>query len=124
MDHEYTIDSILLKKNFKLDLSVSLDSLPACVHAVKKPRKLKKEEAEKLSKNFVYFRSHESKNTWFWQDDRIYFYNRSYYDTYIGPFDTSKVLNYFMNGVDKGSIMLKQGYALKYNEETEAIWNF
>jgi len=118
MDHEYTLEKMLLKKNFKLDLSICALTLPAGVTAEKAPKKLTKEEVATLNKSMTYFSANNSGTGWFWQDDKIYHENLYYADTYVGPFDTSKVLHYYINS-KSGTVNVKRGYALKYDND---VW--
>lgn len=117
----YTIDSVLFKKGFKLDLSLDVDNIPNNVEVKKTKNKLSEDEKDLLMQNMIWVKNNfRGIPTFLWQGDKVYFIdrnNRQYYFIF-GPFNNDSI--HFARK-DQFAISFKPQHGYEYTFDKDTI---
>ncbi|RLD55377.1 MAG: hypothetical protein DRJ05_13040, partial [Bacteroidetes bacterium] len=89
----YTLDSILFKKGFKLDLSLDVNNLPKNVKTKKTVFKLSEDEKALLKQKMIWVKNNFRGGTaYLWQGNKVYSFNYSHSRYYLlGPFNNDTI---------------------------------
>ena len=117
----YTLDSIYLKKGYKLDLSFDREKFPKEIKAHDATHELSSAERKQLKRSLLSIKNNfRYQTTYFWQGDRVYVIypgsSRNEYSYTLGPFNQDSI-HFVLQDAFETSFLFEPGFDYLLKED-------